>query len=64
MFPKIADGLSGGNIKILTCAVNRVDTVQNTVKVLRNARAFIRIITFHGDGDGRLLEARVLTNKT
>ena len=26
------------------------------------ARAFIRIITFHGEGDGRLLEARVLTN--
>ena len=35
-----------------------------TVKGLINARAFIRIITFHGEGDGRLLEARVLTNNT
>ena len=35
-----------------------------TVKVIINARAFIRIITFHGEGDGRLLEARVLTNNT
>ena len=26
--------------------------------------AFIRIITFHGEGDGHLLEARVLTNNT
>ena len=25
-------------------------------------RAFIRIITFHEEGDGHLLEARVLTN--
>ena len=38
----------------------------DAVKVLINARAFIRIITFHGEGtgDGRLLEARVLTNYT
>ena len=35
-----------------------------TVKVLINARAFIRIITFHGEGDWHLLEARVLTNYT
>ena len=32
-----------------------------TVKVLINFQAFIRIISFHGEGDGRLLEARVLT---
>ena len=29
----------------------------NTVKSLTDARAFIRIITFHEEGDGRLLEA-------
>ena len=34
----------------------------NTVKALLIARALIRIITFHGEGDGRLLEARALTN--
>ena len=34
------------------------------VKVLINAQAFIRIITFHGEDDGHLLEARVLTNYT
>ena len=33
-----------------------------TVKVLINAQAFIRIINFHREGGGRLLEARVLTN--
>ena len=32
-----------------------------TVKVLINARAFIRIITFHGEGDGRLLEFLQIT---
>ena len=36
----------------------------STVKVLIYARAFIRIITFHGEGDGHLLEARVLINYT
>ena len=36
----------------------------NTVKVLINARAIIRIVTFHGEGDGPLFEARVLTNNT
>ena len=43
-----------------------LDLVANvgTVKVLINARAFIRIITFHGEVDGRLLEARVLSNYT
>ena len=30
-----------------------------TVKILINARAFIRIITFHGEAGGRLLEAMV-----
>ena len=35
-----------------------------TIKVLIDARTFIRIITFHGEGDGRLLEATVLTNNT
>ena len=29
----------------------------HTVKSLTDARAFIRIITFHEEGDGRLLEA-------
>ena len=33
---------------------------KDTIKVLINAPAFIRIITFHGEGDGHLLEARVL----
>ena len=33
-----------------------------TIKVLINTQAFIRIITFHGEGDGRLLEASVLKN--
>ena len=28
-----------------------------TVKIILEARASIRIITFHGDGDGPLLEA-------
>ena len=32
------------------------------VKALSIDRAFIRIITFHGEGDGHLFEARVLTN--
>ena len=36
----------------------------NTVKVLIDARALIRTITVHGEGDGHLLEARVLTNDT
>ena len=34
------------------------------VKVLINTWALIRIITFHGEGNGHLLEARVLTNNT
>ena len=29
----------------------------HTLKILLEARAFIRIIPFHGDGDGPLLEA-------
>ena len=33
-----------------------------TVKVLLNAQAFIRIITFHRERGGRLLETRVLKN--
>ena len=33
-----------------------------TVKSLTEARAFIRIITFSGEGGGRLLEAVVLAN--
>ena len=33
-----------------------------TVKSLIEARAFIRIITFSGEGGGRLLEAVVLAN--
>ena len=33
-------------------------------KSSNKARAFIRIITFHGEGDGRLLEASVFTNYT
>ena len=35
---------------------------RSTVKSLIEARAFIRIITFSGEGDGRLLEAVVLAN--
>ena len=33
-----------------------------TVKALLIAQAFIRIITFHRERGGHLLEARVLTN--
>ena len=32
-------------------------TNEYTVKILSEARAFIRIITIHGDGGGPLLEA-------
>ena len=33
------------------------NTAMGTVKSLTDARAFIRIIIFHEEGDGRLLEA-------
>ena len=38
------------------------NTYPITVKSLIEARAFIRIITFSGEGGGRLLEAVVLAN--
>ena len=51
-----------------TVKLLRFRTTENffpiTVKVLIYAQAFIRIITLHGEGNGRLLEARVLTNYT
>ena len=41
--------------------VPQTGILASTVKALINARAFIRIITYHRDSGGRLLEATQLT---
>ena len=60
-----------GNPKLLNFRIlanlmtlfKRLDLIKvYTVKSLIEARAFIRIITFSGEGGGRLLEAVVLAN--